>query len=73
MLRGTLVKVNSNEYKAGRKMVCLPKHLIGKRGIALRRIKNSGYIQVLQTYEGYLVDSCYPENTLDIIEPPIEL
>jgi len=73
MLRGTLVEVNGNKFKSGRTMISLPKHLIGKKGIALRRIKNSGYIQVLQKYKGDLIDLCYPENTLDIIEPPVEL
>ena len=73
MLRGTIVRVNGNEYKSGRRMTRNPAHLIGKKGIALRRIKNSGYIQVLQEYQGFLVDSCYPESTLDVIEPPVEL
>ncbi|MBA7663072.1 hypothetical protein ES703_71110 [subsurface metagenome] len=73
MLRGTLVKVNGNEYKSGRKMKRLPEHLIGDTGIALERM-NSGYIKVLTVdKEGYLIDLCYPEDTLDIIEPPVEL
>jgi len=72
MLRGTLVKTNSNSFKSDGKMIRLPKHLIGKTGIALRRRK-SGYIQVLQGYEGSLIDLCYPEETLDIVELPVEL
>ena len=64
MLRGTLVTVND---KAN------PKHLAGKRGIALERIKSSGYIRVLQRYQGYLTELCYPEDNLDILEPPMEL
>lgn len=63
MLRGTLVRVNDKVK---------PKHLKGATGIALERMK-SGYIRVLERYKGWLTDICYPEDTLDIIEPPVEL
>ena len=64
MLRGTLVRVNDK---------IMPKHLKGGTGIVLERMKNSGYIRVLERYQGWLTDICYPEDTLDIIEPPVEL
>lgn len=73
MLRGTKVRVNGNEFNSGRKICRNPEHLIGKTGIAIERM-NSGYIKVLTVdEEGYLIDHCYPEDTLDVIEPPVEL
>jgi len=75
MLRGTKVKVTDREYRVGKrgKLYTMPEHLVGHEGIALERMKNSGYIRVLQPYEGFLCDPCYPEEVLDIIEPPIEI
>ena len=75
MLRGTVVRVNDKEFRGGLrgKMIHLRRGLVGKSGIALERMKDSGYIKVLQEYEGHLVDCCYPEHTLDIVEPPVEL
>lgn len=64
MLRGTFVKVNNK---------CKVKHLKGTTGIALERMKTSGYIRILSHYEGYLTDVCYREEELDIVEPPVEL
>lgn len=65
MMRGTKVRIND---KAN------PPHLRGGEGIALERAKNSGYIKVLERIKnGWLCDVCYPEECLDILEPPIEL
>ena len=63
MLRGTMVKVNKAE----------PKHLVGVTGIVIERIKRSGYIRVRSLYKGDVAELCYPEDALDIIEPPVEL
>ena len=73
MLRGTKVRVSDRQFKSGRRMTTMPKHLIGTEVIALERMKNSGYIKVLSEYDGYLTDLCYPEEILDIIELPVEL
>lgn len=64
MLRGTIVKVN-DKVKAA--------HLAGTVGIAVERVKNSGYIKVHSYYKGFITDLCYSEAELDIVEPPVEL
>ena len=67
MLRGTIVRVNDK---------IKPAHLAGAVGIAIE-LMDSGYIKVITRSAppnpGYLVDLCYPPDTLDILEPPVEL
>lgn len=64
MLRGTIVRVNDKVK---------PKHLKGTIGIAVERIKDSGYIKIHSHYQGFITDICYPEDELDVVEPPVEL
>lgn len=76
MQRGSLVRVTDREYKASkRKVGHTPPHLVGGTGIALERIKSSGWIRVLQEDKesGLLMGICYPPETLDVLEPPTEL
>ena len=65
MLRGTRVRLN-NKVK--------PLHLVGDEGFAFSRSKKTGYIEVL-FYDKDVdwVSLWFSEDTLDIIEPPIEL
>ena len=64
MLRGSLVRVNNKEKV---------KTLRGTIGIVIDRVKKTGYIRLYSKYEGYIVALCFPEDSLDIIEGPIEL
>jgi hypothetical protein len=76
MKRGSLVKVNNKAVptgKRGKLKVLIGDHLVGSTGIAMERMKNSGYIRVAMIYDGWLCDPCFPEANLDVIEEPIEL
>ena len=66
MLRGTLVKVNDK---------CKLKHLVGTTALVVARHKyDERYIKVHQkTSEGFIVDICFKETELDIMEPPVEV
>jgi len=67
IMRGSKVKIHQSKGN-----VKIQKSLIGKKGIALARMR-SGYIKVLQEYEGELIDSCYPEDCIEVLEQPIKL
>jgi hypothetical protein len=71
--RGCKVRVNNKPYKVGKKkMRTTPPHLVRTEGIALSR--SGSWIEVLSVDEKGLLSNCwYPEETLDIIEPPVDL
>ncbi len=59
---GSKVRVNDK---------CKLEHLRGDTGFVLDRVRNSGYLHFVTTYEGWKVNAYHPEEELDVLEGPV--